>query len=30
MNQIVFKLENHVGENQPYEIQKKSGFQVRF
>ena len=23
MNQIIFKLENHVGENQPHKTQKK-------
>ena len=30
MNQIIFKLENHVGENQPHKTQKKWRFQVRF
>lgn len=30
MNQIIFKLENHVGENQPHKTQKKWKFQVRF
>ena len=30
MNQIIFKLQNHVGENQPRKTRKKWRFQVRF